>query len=67
MKTFAILPLVAAAALGLAACSSESTNVTTTENVTDLNGFDDNLATTDEAFDNSANVSELGNETANSN
>jgi hypothetical protein len=66
MKTIALFPLALATLLTLGACSSESTNVSTTnDTVTDLNGFDDNLTAPldDTAIDNAANASDLGNET----
>jgi hypothetical protein len=67
MKTIAILPFALGAVLSVAACSSKSTNVTTTNEVaTDLNSSDLELnAADDGALNEASNASELGVETVN--
>ncbi|WP_294392183.1 hypothetical protein [uncultured Sphingomonas sp.] len=66
-KTLVFLPL-AAVALSLSACSSETTNVNATvtnETATDLNSFDDSALPLDNGLDNAANASDLGAEVVN--
>jgi hypothetical protein len=60
MKTITILPL-AALALGLAACSQESTNVESTTNVVtnDINAFDESVGN-DTLVDEAGNAGDLG-------